>query len=137
MMSAPARREYLQAIHGRYRQAAHKDQGAILDEFCRVTGYHRKYALRLLNGLLDGGAAVSYIERCSTGETMATRGRHAAPAVDHALSILETLAAAQEIGVTDLARKLDMGKNSVHRLLAALAARGYVEKNPNTDRAIG
>lgn len=49
-MSAPARWEYLKAIHARYRQAARKDKGPILDEFCAVTGYHRKYALRLLNG---------------------------------------------------------------------------------------
>jgi hypothetical protein len=50
MMSAPARWEYLAAIHARYRQATRKDKGPILDEFCRNTGYHRKYALRLLNG---------------------------------------------------------------------------------------
>jgi hypothetical protein len=42
--------EYLKAIHPRYRQAARVEKGRILDEFCRVTGYHRKSALRLLNG---------------------------------------------------------------------------------------
>jgi hypothetical protein len=41
MMSAPARWEYLKAIHGRYRQAARMDKGPILDEFCCATGYHR------------------------------------------------------------------------------------------------
>ena len=30
--------------------AARADKGRILDEFCGTTGYHRKYALRLLNG---------------------------------------------------------------------------------------
>jgi hypothetical protein len=50
MMSAPAKWEYLRAIHGRYRQASRKAKSGILDEFCRATGYHRKYALRLLNG---------------------------------------------------------------------------------------
>jgi hypothetical protein len=50
MMSAPARWEYLRAIHARYRQATRPGKGRILDEFCRTTGYHRKYALRLLNG---------------------------------------------------------------------------------------
>jgi hypothetical protein len=50
MMSAPARWEYLRAIHARYRQAGRQERGRILDEFCQNTGYHRKYALRLLNG---------------------------------------------------------------------------------------
>jgi hypothetical protein len=45
-----SRREYLRAIHPRYRQAARGTKGRILDEFCKVTGYHRKYAMRLLNG---------------------------------------------------------------------------------------
>jgi hypothetical protein len=42
--------EYLRAIHARYRQAPHAEKERILDEFCQVTGYHRKSALRLLNG---------------------------------------------------------------------------------------
>jgi hypothetical protein len=42
--------EYLQAIHARYRQATRAGKGRILDEFCQVTRYHRKSALRLLNG---------------------------------------------------------------------------------------
>jgi hypothetical protein len=54
-MSAPAKWEYLRAIHARYRQASRKAKGPILDEFCRTTGYHRKYALRLLNGPPPGG----------------------------------------------------------------------------------
>jgi hypothetical protein len=37
---------YLRAIHGRYRQGTWKEKRLSLDEFCRVTGYHRKYALR-------------------------------------------------------------------------------------------
>jgi hypothetical protein len=50
MMSAPAKWEYLKAIHARYRQATREGKGRILDEFCQTTGYHRKYALRLRNG---------------------------------------------------------------------------------------
>lgn len=38
------------------------------------------------------------------------------------------------MGVTDLAKKLGLGKSSVYRLLATLARRGYVEKNPESDR---
>lgn len=59
---------------------------------------------------------------------------YAAPAVEAALSILETLGTAQELGVSELARKLGLGKSSVYRLLATLSRRGYVEKNPQSDR---
>jgi DNA-binding IclR family transcriptional regulator len=56
------------------------------------------------------------------------------PAVATALTILEMLGAAPELGVTELARKLGMGKSSVHRLLNTLASRGYIEKTPHTAR---
>lgn len=65
---------------------------------------------------------------------MTSPRRYTSPAVETALSILETLGSAQEMGVTELARKLGMGKSSVYRLLAALAGKGYVEKNPQTER---
>jgi transposase InsO family protein len=42
--------EYLRAIYERYRKAGRKDKQLILNEFCANTGYHRKYAIRLLNG---------------------------------------------------------------------------------------
>jgi len=38
------------------------------------------------------------------------------------------------MGVTELAKKLGRGKSSVHRLLATLAGKGYVEKNAQTNR---
>lgn len=40
---------YLEAIRGRYRKASRAAKSRILDEFCAVCGYHRKYALRCLN----------------------------------------------------------------------------------------
>jgi len=45
-----ARWEYFRVIYGRYRKAGSKAKGGMLDEFCLNTGYHRKYAIRLLNG---------------------------------------------------------------------------------------
>jgi transposase InsO family protein len=42
--------EYLRAIYERYRKAGRKSKKVILGEFCANTGYHRKYAIRLLNG---------------------------------------------------------------------------------------
>ena len=44
------RREYLRAIHDRYRRSGAAKKGTILDEFCKICGYHRKYAIRLLRG---------------------------------------------------------------------------------------
>ena len=49
-MSAQAKREYLYAIYVRYRQASRAEKHRMLDECCHVTGYHRKYVLRRLNG---------------------------------------------------------------------------------------
>ena len=43
------RREFKQAIGERYRTAGRWERRQILDEFTRVTGYHRKHALRVLN----------------------------------------------------------------------------------------
>jgi hypothetical protein len=45
-----ARWEYFLVMHGRYRKAEGKARRGLLDEFCLNTGYHRKYAIRLLNG---------------------------------------------------------------------------------------
>ena len=50
LVSAHSKREYVQAIYQRYRGAARPDKRRILDEFCAVSGYHRKHAIRLLNG---------------------------------------------------------------------------------------
>ena len=49
-MGQKAKWEYFRAIYERYRQADRKRKHAILNEFCVNTGYHRKYAIRLLNG---------------------------------------------------------------------------------------
>ena len=48
------RRDYLRAIYDRYRRGSDEAKGKILDEFCRVCDYHRKYAIRLLNGPRPG-----------------------------------------------------------------------------------
>jgi hypothetical protein len=47
-MSSRSKREYLAAIHARYKHASRKDKAIILDEFCTVCKYHRKHAIRLL-----------------------------------------------------------------------------------------
>jgi hypothetical protein len=42
-------REYTEAVRGRYLRACRKEKGRILGEFTKVTGYHRKSAIRLLH----------------------------------------------------------------------------------------
>ncbi len=56
IVSARAKQEYVQAIYHRYRGARRPEKQRILDEFCQVTGHHRKHAIRLLNGPAPGAA---------------------------------------------------------------------------------
>ena len=53
-MGGGSRWEYFRAIFGRYREASGKEKGRILEEFCRICGYNRKYAIRKLNGAAPG-----------------------------------------------------------------------------------
>ena len=48
-MGKNERQAYLKAIRPRYWRARKKVKVTILDEFCAVCGYNRKYAIRLLN----------------------------------------------------------------------------------------
>jgi len=48
-MGKDERYAYLKAVKDRYRQGDKKSKTLILDEFCHVCGYNRKYAIRLLN----------------------------------------------------------------------------------------
>ena len=48
-MSQQSKRELLAALRPRYRKATRSEKGAILDELVATTGYHRKYAVQLLN----------------------------------------------------------------------------------------
>jgi hypothetical protein len=49
-----SKQEYVQAIYHRYRGARRPEKQRILDEFCEVTGRHRKHATRLLNSPAPG-----------------------------------------------------------------------------------
>jgi len=48
MMSQRSKREMIEAIHPRYLKANKAGKEQILDEFIATTGYHRKYAIRVL-----------------------------------------------------------------------------------------
>jgi hypothetical protein len=42
--------KYLARLRARYRKASKKERSAILDEYVKTTGYHRKYAIGVLRG---------------------------------------------------------------------------------------
>ena len=44
IVSARAKREYVQAIYQRYQHAGRPEKRQILDEFGRVARYHRKHS---------------------------------------------------------------------------------------------
>src|SRR6478672_2203181 len=48
-MARQSKREYLRTIHERYRHGQRVEKTAMLEEFCKVCGYNRKYANWLLN----------------------------------------------------------------------------------------
>ena len=54
-MSVTSRRELLAVVAPRYRLARGEERGRILEEFVASTGYHRKYALSLLNHPISKG----------------------------------------------------------------------------------
>jgi hypothetical protein len=54
-MSHQLKQEYLNAIRERYRNSGRGKKSLILDEFCSVCGYARKYAIAVLNGRVEPG----------------------------------------------------------------------------------
>ena len=54
-MGKNERQAYLQAIRLRYRKGEKKVKSTILDEFCEVCRYNRKYAIRVLNQTVKVG----------------------------------------------------------------------------------
>jgi DNA-binding IclR family transcriptional regulator len=54
--------------------------------------------------------------------------------VSHALRLLDEFRLADELGVTELSRRLNLHKNNVFRLLATLEQRGYIEQSAANER---
>ena len=53
-MTRASIKEYAEAIRRRYRAGLKAEKGKILDEFTKVTGLHRKAAIRLLRHKSQG-----------------------------------------------------------------------------------
>ncbi len=62
-ISRTSRQEVLAATVDRYRAGAGPEKSRILDEFVAITGYHRKHAVRILNG----GAILAELSGARTG----------------------------------------------------------------------
>lgn len=56
-MARQSKREYLRSIHERYRHGGRTEKTAMLEEFCKVCGYNRKYAIWLLSRPLPKAGA--------------------------------------------------------------------------------
>ena len=48
-MSKKSKDEYLREARKRYLEVTKEEKQKILDEFCRICEYNRKYAIRLMN----------------------------------------------------------------------------------------
>ncbi len=58
-----------------------------------------------------------------------------APAVRHATRLLEAfLDGPEECGISELSRRIDLSKSTVHRLVATLVEAGWLDRNPATDK---
>ena len=71
----------------------------------------------------------------TTAPKRADTGRYRIQSVERAVAILNAFSAEEpELGVTELADRLDLHKSTVHRFLVNLEAAGLVERNRHTAR---
>jgi hypothetical protein len=118
--------EYFRAIYARYQQADRQAKQVMLDEFCLTTGYHRKYAIRILNGpppallLAERGAKVVLGARGSDRlEALAARAQAGGEAAYARTDV--ALEAAQVLGRRKPASGLEFGLDA---WLMAVSTRG-------------
>src|SRR2546429_1358104 len=69
---------------------------------------------------------------CAMSTGFVTRNK--VQSLDRALEILKLLGSEPEMRVTDLARRLEVHKSTVFRLLSTLQEHGLVEQNPSTEK---
>lgn len=69
---------------------------------------------------------------CATTPKRATEDQPGLKSVGSALDVLECFAVDNELGVSDIARKLGVAKSTAHRLLSTLLSRGFVEQDPDS-----
>jgi IclR family transcriptional regulator, KDG regulon repressor len=83
-----------------------------------------------------GSIRCSVTAACEEKFAMVRRNKtnYVIQSVAHALDVLEQFfGEVDELGVTELSKRLKLHKNNVFRLLATLEARGYIEQNRATE----
>src|SRR2546422_7072509 len=74
------------------------------------------------------------LKRLFGGTVRREKSNYIIQSVSHSLDVLEQFAGeAEELGVTELSKRLRLHKNNVFRLLATLESRGYIEQNRATE----
>jgi DNA-binding IclR family transcriptional regulator len=68
---------------------------------------------------------------------MQQKSYSAAKTVQKALRILESLGEQQPLRPSEIARKLNLSRSNIHRLLSTLEEMGYVERRPDTTYCLG
>src|SRR5438128_4898974 len=130
-MSFRAKRELLVQVAPRYRAARHGQRSAILDEFIAVTGYDRKYAIRVLLGPIQPPAPIRRPRRAYYGrevqEALATawlaaNGICAKRLVPFLVELIPTLERHGHLSLTDEVREqvLTLSSATADRLLRPL-----------------
>lgn len=56
--------------------------------------------------------------------------------VDNALSIIDLLCSHEELGATEIAKYMNLGKSTVFRLLSTLLAKGFITKDKNSQYSL-
>jgi hypothetical protein len=130
-MSFRAKRELLVQVAPRYRAARHGERSAILDEFIAVTGYDRKYAIRVLLGPIQPPAPIRRPRAAHYGpevqEALATawlaaNGICAKRLVPFLVELIPTLERHGHLSLTDEVREqvLALSSATADRLLRPL-----------------
>ena len=130
-MSFRAKRELLVQVAPRYRTARHGERSAILDEFIAVTGYDRKYAIRVLLGPIQPPAPIrrprgAYygreVQEALASAWLAANGICAKRLVPFLVELIPTLERHGHLSLTDEVREqvLTLSSATADRLLRPL-----------------
>lgn len=122
------------AMRGRYLQANKREKGRLLREFCELTGYHRKSAVRLLRQAPKGkakrggrprvyGSELAEVLRVAWESTDRVCSKRLAPFLRELVPILERCKA---ISLTAELREqlVNLSASTIDRLLAPFRGRG-------------
>ncbi len=82
--------------------------------------------------VVRGGSATAPRGGTRANGTHDTGAPGGVKSVTSALDVLDCFLDSDELGVSDIARRLGVAKSTAHRLLTSLSARGLTDKNPET-----